>query len=243
MPELIVVPEPDEAGELVASKVVALVQNNPGSVLGVATGTTPLVVYRALRRHFEAGVDFSKVRAFALDEYVGLPAGHPESYASVIDREVRQGLGIPAAQVHVPDGDPAGLDNAGQRFEDAIAQAGGVDLQLLGIGATGHIGFNEPGSSLTSLTHVETLAEQTRIDNSRFFDTLADVPHLAVTQGVGTIMRARELVLLAFGQAKAQIVARALEGPISEDVPASALQMHPHLTVVLDEGAASQLKR
>ncbi|MGO3648389.1 glucosamine-6-phosphate deaminase, partial [Agrococcus casei] len=182
------------------------------------------------------------VRAFALDEYVGLPAGHPEGYASVVAREVVQPLGLNPQLVRVPNGEANEGEASCADYEAAIREAGGVDLQLLGIGSTGHIGFNEPGSAFDSRTRVTELAESTRRDNARFFDSIDDVPTHAATQGIGTILEARQLVLLAFGESKAQAVARAVEGPVTEDVPASALQLHPHATIVIDEAAASLLQ-
>lgn len=242
MAEVLILPGPREAGELVANHIAAAVAHNPRLVLGVATGTTPLPVYGALRDHVDGGADFSRLRAFALDEYVGLPQGHPESYHAVIDREVTAPLGLRAGNVHVPDGRLDGIETAGDRYEAALVAAGGVDIQLLGVGTTGHIGFNEPGSSFASLTRVKTLTQQTREDNARFFDSVDDVPVHCVTQGLGTILRARHLVLLAFGDAKAEAVAAAVEGPVTSSVPASAIQLHPHVTVVIDAAAASRLR-
>jgi glucosamine-6-phosphate deaminase len=240
--EVLIVAGPREGGELVAAHIAGEVTRNPRLVLGVATGTTPLPVYGALRDHADAGLDFSKVRAFALDEYVGLPPEHPESYHAVIDREVRAPLGLSPARVDVPDGRLADIETAGHRYEAKLVDAGGVDIQLLGIGTTGHIGFNEPGSSFASLTRVKTLTEQTRRDNARFFDSLDEVPLHCVTQGLGTILRARHLVLLAFGAVKAEAIAAAVEGPVTSSMPASAIQLHPHVTVVVDEAAASSFR-
>lgn len=242
MAEVFIVPGPREGGELVGRHISAQVVANPRLVLGVATGATPLPVYGALRDSADAGVSFSRVRAFALDEYVGLPAAHPESYHSVIDREVTGPLGLKPSLVHVPDGRVEGIDTAGERYEAQLVAAGGVDIQLLGIGTTGHLGFNEPGSSFASLTRVKTLTQQTREDNARFFGSVDEVPLHCVTQGLGTILRARHLILLAFGQAKAQAIAAAVEGPLTASVPGSAIQLHPHVTVVVDEAAASQLQ-
>lgn len=241
MAEVVVVPSQAEAGEIVADEIARLITANPETVLGLATGSTPLPVYEALRTRLK-GVDVSRVRGFALDEYVGIEPGHPESYRWVIHREVIEPLGLDPARVRVPDGSLAGIENAGEDYEAAIIQAGGVDLQILGIGTDGHIGFNEPGSSFASLTRVKTLTEQTRSDNARFFDSIDDVPRHCITQGLGTILRARHLVLLAFGEGKAAAVAAAIEGPLSAWVPASAIQLHPHVTVVIDEAAASALK-
>jgi glucosamine-6-phosphate deaminase len=240
--EVLVVDSPESAGALVADHIASAVAANPAFTLGVATGSTPLPVYAALRERSARGVDFTRMSAFALDEYVGLPAGHPESYRAVVDREVTVPLGLDPARVHVPDGSIAGIETAGERYETALAQHGGVDLQLLGIGTTGHLGFNEPGSSFGSLTRVKTLTERTRIDNARFFDSLDDVPIHCVTQGLGTILRARHLVLLAFGEGKAAALADAVEGPVTSSLPGSAIQLHEHVTVVVDEAAASRLR-
>lgn len=242
MAEVIVLETKEQAGELVAAHVAMQVAARPDFTLGVATGSTPLPVYESLKSHAEKGVDFTRMTAFALDEYVGLPAGHPESYRAVVDREVTLPLGLDPSRVHVPDGRLDGIDTAGERYEAALTGHGGVDLQLLGIGTTGHIGFNEPGSSFGSLTRVKTLTERTRIDNARFFDSLDDVPIHCVTQGLGTILRAGHLVLLAFGEGKADAVAGAVEGPVTASMPGSAIQLHSHVTVVLDEAAASQLR-
>jgi glucosamine-6-phosphate deaminase len=211
-------------------------------VLGLATGSTPLPVYEALRTRLD-GVDVSRVRGFALDEYVGIDPAHPESYRSVITREVVEPLGLNPALIRTPDGTPEGIEHHGEEYDEAIREAGGIDLQILGIGTDGHIGFNEPGSSFASITRVKTLTEQTRKDNARFFDSIDDVPMHCITQGLGTILRARHLVLLAFGEGKAAAVAGAVEGPVTASLPGSAIQLHERATVVVDEAAASQLAR
>jgi glucosamine-6-phosphate deaminase len=203
MAEVVIVSGKPEAGKLVADAIARLVRSREDAVLGLATGSTPLPVYEALQASLE-GIDVSRVRGFALDEYVGLDPAHPESYRSVITREVVEPLGLDPARIHVPDGSPEGIETAGERYEAAIAEAGGVDLQILGIGTDGHIGFNEPGSSFASRTRVKTLTQQTREDNARFFDSIDDVPMHCVTQGLGTILEARHLVLLAFGEGKAE---------------------------------------
>lgn len=242
MAEVRIVASPEEGGALVADHIAAQVASTPAYTLGVATGSTPLPVYAALRERAKAGTDFSLMSAFALDEYVGIAVDHPESYHSVIDREVTVPLGLDPSRVHVPDGSLEGIQSAGERYERALTEHGGVDLQLLGIGTTGHLGFNEPGSSFASLTRVKTLTEQTRHDNTRFFSGLDEVPIHCVTQGLGTILRARHLVLLAFGEGKAEALAAAVEGPVSASMPGSAIQLHAHVTVVVDEAAASRLK-
>lgn len=240
MAEVVILESKAAAGALVADEIVRLIDEVKNPVLGLATGSTPLPVYEALRDRL-AGHDVSHVRGFALDEYVGLDVAHPESYRSVITREVIEPLGLDPELIRVPNGDLETIRHAGDDYERDIIEAGGVDLQLLGIGTDGHIGFNEPGSSFASTTRLKTLTEQTREDNARFFDSIDDVPRHCITQGLGTILRARHLVLLAFGDAKADAVAAALEGPVSAMMPASAVQLHPHVTVVLDEAAASKL--
>jgi glucosamine-6-phosphate deaminase len=243
MPEIVIVPSREKAGELVADAILDLISQKPDAVLGLATGSTPLPVYETLAARVRAeSFDLTRVRGFALDEYVGLPEGHPESYHSVLTREVVEPLGLTPSLVRVPSGNPIGIQTAGAEFEQAILDAGGIDLQLLGIGTIGHIGFNEPGSSLASLTRVKTLAMQTRQDNARFFDSLDDVPTHAITQGLGTILRARHLVMLAFGEGKAAAVAAGVEGPVSSTHPSSVIQLHQRATVVIDEAAASQLQ-
>ena len=240
MAEVVILESKAAAGALVADEIVRLIDEVKNPVLGLATGSTPLPVYEALRDRL-AGHDVSHVRGFALDEYVGLDVAHPESYRSVITREVIEPLGLDPELIRVPNGDLETIRHAGDDYERDIIEAGGVDLQLLGIGTDGHIGFNEPGSSFASTTRLKTLTEQTREDNARFFDSIDEVPRHCITQGLGTILRARHLVLLAFGEAKADAVAAALEGPVSAMMPASAVQLHPHVTVVLDEAAASKL--
>ncbi|MGP3535584.1 glucosamine-6-phosphate deaminase [Microbacterium sp. RD1] len=241
MAEVVIVSDRVAAGELVAAEIARLVRGRADVVLGLATGSTPLPVYAAAKRAL-AGVDVSHVRGFALDEYVGLDPQHPQSYRSVIAREVVEPLGLDPARVHVPDGASARIETAGEEYDRAIAIAGGVDLQLLGIGTDGHIGFNEPGSSFASRTRVKTLTRQTREDNARFFASIDEVPRHCITQGLGTILEARHLVLLAFGEAKADAIAGAVEGPVTASLPGSAIQLHPHVTVVVDEAAASRLR-
>lgn len=242
--EIVIVQTQEQAGELVADAVVDLVGSKQNPVLGVATGSSPGAVYRELGRRVAAGqVSLKGTRAFMLDEYVGLPADHPQRYRVVIDREFVQPTDIDPAKVHGPDGAALEIDQACTDYERAISEAGGIDLQILGIGTDGHIAFNEPGSSLGSRTRLKTLTRQTRVDNARFFDDdVAAVPKHCLTQGVATIMEARHLVLLAFGQSKAEAIHHMVEGPVSAMWPATALQFHPHVTVVLDESAASRLQ-
>lgn len=243
MAEVIITTE-DQAGELYAQCVARLIARKPNAVLGLATGSSPLGAYEHLAEHIHREhLDVSQVRGFALDEYAGLDPSHPQSYRSTITRTVVEPLGLTPSLVHVPNGNLATIENAGREYDEAIAAAGGIDVQILGIGTDGHIGFNEPGSSLESGTRIKTLTEQTRIDNARFFDgDINKVPTHCITQGIGTIRKARHLILLAFGEAKAPAVAATAEGGISSFCPASALQLHPHATIIVDEAAASMLK-
>jgi glucosamine-6-phosphate deaminase len=235
----------DEIAVLAADTVEAVVRRRPAAVLGLATGSTPLPTYRELirRARAAAGPSYAAVTCFNLDEYVGLPVGHEQSYRATIARELTDGLGIGAEQVNGPDPSPDGLPTAGERYETLIAKAGGVDVQFLGIGSDGHLAFNEPGSSLASRTRIKTLTAQTREDNARFFGSLDEVPKHVLTQGLGTILEARHLLLIATGEGKASAVAAAVEGPVSASCPASVLQLHPHVTVLLDEAAAARLGR
>jgi glucosamine-6-phosphate deaminase len=241
--EVIVVPTDVEVGRLGAAKVAAALAAKPAAVIGLATGSSPESLYADLRERVAAGrISFAEARGFALDEYVGLPLEHPESYADVIRRTVVEPLGFDPGRVRVPDGLAPDIDAAATAYEAAIAEAGGVDIQILGIGTNGHLGFNEPTSSFASRTRVKALAPSTREDNSRFFGSLDEVPIHCVTQGLGTILEARELLLVAQGRGKAAAVAAAVEGPLSSFVPASALQLHQRATVIVDEAAAAELR-
>ncbi|WP_448855253.1 glucosamine-6-phosphate deaminase [Corynebacterium camporealensis] len=214
-----------------------------GKTLGLATGSTPNPTYQELiRRHREAGLSFAECKAFLLDEYWGLPREHEQSYYSTIRRELTSHIDIPDAEVHSPDGTNTDYRAAGEEYEQAINNAGGVDVQILGVGTNGHIGFNEPGSSLSSLTRIKTLHPQTVKDNARFFGDEDDVPRHVLTQGLGTIQRAKHLLLLATGEGKADAVAALAEGALSAYCPGSVLQLHQHATVVVDDTAASKLR-
>ncbi len=241
--EVIICPNAQRVGEVAAAKAARLAASiGPKVVLGVATGSSPVHTFAELARLVEsAEVDLSEASAFALDEYVGIPEGHPESYHEVIRRTVTEPLRLDPARVHVPNGFAADLARACQDYEDAIVAAGGVDIQFLGVGSNGHIGFNEPTSSLSSRTRIKTLAAGTRADNARFFDSIDDVPRHCLTQGLGTIMAARSVILVATGTGKAQAIAQLVEGPITAMCPGSVLQMHPHATIVVDPEAASGL--
>jgi len=233
--EVVITADP---GFVAADAIAAHVR--PGAVLGLATGSSPLPVYAELLRRRDAGdLSFDGVQAFTLDEYVDLPRAHPQSYHAVIRREFTEAAGI---TVDAPNSEATDIPAEAARYETAIRNAGGIDVQLLGIGTDGHIGFNEPGSSLASRTRVKTLTPQTRADNARFFDSIDDVPVHVLTQGLGTILEARHLVLVATGEGKAAAVAAAVEGPVSAMCPSSVLQLHRHVTFVVDEAAAADLR-
>lgn len=241
--EVVIAPGPETA-RIAADAIEKLLRARPQAVLGLATGSSPLAVYDELaRRHAEDGLSFAQARAFMLDEYVGLPADHPERYRNVIEKEIASRVDLAPGAVHGPDGLADDLVAACAAYEQAILDAGGVDLQILGIGTDGHVAFNEPGSSLASRTRIKTLTRQTREDNARFFDDdVAQVPTHCLTQGLATIMSARHLVLLAQGRGKAEAVHQLVEGPVSAMWPATILQHHPHVTVLVDDGAASRLQ-
>jgi len=243
--EIVIVDSSEDGAVIVADAIGRVVSSGVSPTLGLATGGSPLGVYRELIARSRAGtLRLADTTCFLLDEYVGLAQDHPESYRSFIRREFTDHTDIADEAVHGPDATAADLSGAAERYEAAIRGAGGIDLQLLGIGSDGHIGFNEPSSSLGSRTRLKTLTEETRRANARFFDGDADaVPRYALTQGIGTILEARHLVLLASGPAKAEAVAAAIEGPLTASLPASALQLHPHATVVIDGTAASLLER
>lgn len=208
--------------------------------VGLATGSSPVSTYEELvRRHREDGLSFAGVRAVMLDEYVGLPGDHPQSYARFIDDHLASKVDL--AEVFAPNGMAEDVFAEARRYDELIGSLGPVDVQIVGIGANGHLGFNEPSSSLRSRTRIKTLTLRTRMDNARFFDSIDQVPHHVITQGLGTIGEARHLVMVATGENKAAAIAAAVEGPLSAACPASVLQWHPHATVIVDEAAASQL--
>ena len=240
--EIIIAADSTGVSAIAADIVTDVVRAAPNAVLGLATGSSPLGLYAELAARVANGLDMSAVRGFALDEYVGLTRDDPRSYAHAIWTTVTEPLRLDPANVHVPAGDADDLAAECYRYEDDIAGAGGIDLQVLGIGRNGHLGFNEPGSSFSSRTRIAELAEWTRRDNGRFFDDADEVPLRCVTQGLGTIMEARTTLLIATGAPKAEAVSRAVHGPITVDCPASILQLHRHAVVVLDEAAAAGLQ-
>ena len=227
-----------EIGSAAAGLVLDALSARPAPVIGVATGSSPAPLYDALA---DTQADCSSATWFALDEYVGLPPGHPESYAEVLRREIVEPLGLDPQTVHLPDPHRADLQAACDDYERLIAAAGGIDLQILGIGRNGHLAFNEPGGALDSRTRVEVLTEDTRRANQRFFDSLEAVPTHCLTQGLGTILEAGQLLLIAQGEDKAQALHAALKGPVSPKCPASVLQLHGRVTILADAAAASLL--
>ena len=242
--EVIVQPTPEDACLIAARHVARVVRDKPDAVLGLATGATPLTLYRELvRMHREDGLDFSKVTTFNLDEYVGLAADHPASYHAFMQENFFAHVNIVPSCTHIPDGLARDVPAFCRDYEGDIRAAGGIDLQVLGIGTDGHIGFNEPSSSLASRTRIKTLTPRTRMDNVASFRTPDAVPFHVITMGVGTIMDAREVMLLAFGPKKAAAIATAVEGPVSAMSPASILQMHPVAKCIVDEAAAARLAR
>ena len=242
--EVIIKPTAHEASLYAARMMASVVRRNCHATLGLATGSTPLGVYSELGRiHREEGLDFSGVTTFNLDEYVGIAPAHPASYHRYMEEHFLGQVNVPRSKMHLPDGMAVDFPACCAAYEAAIRATGGIDLQLLGLGQDGHIGFNEPGSSLASRTRLKTLTAKTLEANRPFFGPGENVPLHVITMGVGTIMEARTCLLLAFGEAKAEAVAGMVEGPITAMCPASILQMHPHVIVLVDESAARGLKR
>jgi len=237
--EIIIQPDAAAANNVAGRLFARAIRQENGVVLGLATGSTPLALYQQL---VALKLNWRKVTTFNLDEYVDISPQHPQSYHSFMWENLFRQVNIPTKNVHIPDGLAKDIPKSCAIYEKQIRGAGGIDLQLLGIGTDGHIGFNEPTSSLSSRTRIKTLTPQTRKDNARFFGSEEKVPHHVITMGIGTILEARHCVLLAFGKNKARAIAEAVEGPITSMNPASALQQHPKVTVFLDEDSASELK-
>lgn len=232
------------AAQRCATWIADQVRHKPASVLGLATGGTPVACYRELiAMHRQGSLSFAQCITFNLDEYWGLEPTHPQSYRQFMQQNLFDHIDIDLANTHVPDGLAADVMAHCQQYEQQIGDCGGIDLQLLGIGSDGHIAFNEPGSSLASRTRLKTLSQETVHDNARFFESIDQVPQVAITMGVGTILDSRRVLLLATGEHKSEAIAGAIEGPVTCQNTASALQMHPNAVFVLDEASASQLKR
>jgi|LSQX01.1.fsa_nt_gb glucosamine-6-phosphate deaminase len=230
-----------------ASRIIKnLVNKKPDTTLGLATGSTPLELYKELvRLNKDKELSFCNVKTFNLDEYYGINSSHPQSYRYYMKTNLFDHIDINQNNTFIPKGDLNIKEVAQycQLYEKTIIEAGGIDLQILGIGGDGHIAFNEPGSSFKSRTRLVALDKQTIQDNSRFFTDIKEVPRFAISMGIGTILEAKEILFLATGKNKAEIVAKALEGPITSMVPASVLQLHPKITILIDHQAASCLKR
>lgn len=241
--KVIIVKTSGEMGKTAAGLIAAEMSKKASHfVLGLATGSTPLPLYKELiRLHKEEGLDFSRVSTFNLDEYIGLKPTHDQSYRYFMNQNLFDHININKRFTHVPDGMAKDVEEFCEEYERMILKAGGIDYQVLGIGSNGHIGFNEPGSSLGSLTRIKTLNESTISDNARFFKNKKEVPTQAITMGIGSILDARKVVLLASGANKADAVAGALEGPVTSMVPASALQLHRFSTFVITENSAGKL--
>jgi glucosamine-6-phosphate deaminase len=243
--DIVILEDSDAVTAEGARRIRRLLRDKPDATLGLATGNTPLAMYRQLASDCEQGlVSFSGVTTFNLDEYVGLRADDPQSYTSYMKRELFDRIDIDQGNTHLPVCEP-GTDptTVGPRYEETIRAAGGIDLQVLGLGRNGHIGFNEPTSSLSSSTRVKTLTRETLAGNSRYFDDPGQQPELAITMGIGTIRRAAAVMLLATGHAKAAAVRQLIEGPVSAMWPATTLQLHERVTVLIDNAAASELER
>ncbi len=241
-----VIEEPDKetVSRRAAEFLAELVRRRPDCVLGLATGSTPLGLYQELiHQHREEQLDFSQVVTFNLDEYVGLPPTHSQSYRHFMQENLFSQININPENTHVPDGRALDFEAHCEQYERAIQEAGGIDLQILGVGGDGHIAFNEPGSSLGSRTRLKTLAPETVRDNARFFESEQEVPRLAITMGVGTILESRRCLLMACGLNKARAVQATVEGPVTAQVTASALQLHRDVIVIVDHDAASMLAR
>jgi glucosamine-6-phosphate deaminase len=238
--EIIIQPDAESAAEMAARIFAELIRSKPKAVLGLATGSTPLPLYRKL---VDRNLDWSGITSFNLDEYIGVGPEHPQSYHAFMHGNLFEHVNIHPANIHIPDGMSTDPEAHCREYEEKIQSAGGIDLQLLGIGTDGHIGFNEPTSSLASRTRIKTLTSRTRKDNARFFGSEDAVPFHVITMGIGTILDTRKTLLLATGKNKAQAVAQAVEGPITSMNPASALQLHPSAIFCLDEEAASELTR
>ena len=233
----------DERSRQAAQLLVSAVRKKPALTLGLATGGTMTGVYEHLvQMHKEGLVDFSRVVSFNLDEYLGLSFTHPQSFHHFMQEHLFAHVNMDPRNIHIPDGTIRGnYDQYCASYEQAIHKAGGIDLQILGIGRNGHIGFNEPTSSIGSRTRLKVLSQETIDDNSKFFAPGEESPRCAITMGIGTIMEAKKIILLATGTAKAGAVAKSIEGPITSAVSASALQLHPDVTFIVDEEAASEL--
>lgn len=233
----------DEASHYAAQLVINQLKEKPDSVLGLATGSTPIELYDHLIDAVKAGeISFKEVSTFNLDEYLGIEADHPESFATFMQEELFKSVDMNPERIHIPKGMAEDPEAESQAYERELIEKGPINLQILGLGSNAHIGFNEPGEILSNKTHMTRLSEKTREDNARFFHSLEDVPTHAITMGIGSIMRAEKIILLASGQAKADAIQKTVEGPITTQVPASMLQLHPEVLLLVDQAAGSTLE-
>lgn len=240
--KIIIAKNKEEFDRIAADMVSQQLKDKPDSVLGLATGSTPIGLYAQLVERYKKGeIDFSKVKTFNLDEYKGLPKTHPQSYYFFMFKHLFSKVNIDPENIHIPNGEVEDSAKECEEYEKNIKEAGGIDLQILGIGHNGHIGFNEPGTPFESTTSLIDLDQRTIEANSRFFDSINEVPRQAISMGIKTIMQARKIVLMISGKDKAEIAAKAIKGPVTTQVPASVLQLHPFATVLLDQEAASLL--
>ena len=241
----IIIMEDKKAASCLAAKIVSKqIEKKPDSVLGLATGSTQLPLYKELiKLHKEGTVDFSKITTFNLDEYVGLSSEHPSSYHSYMWKNFFSFINIKKHKIHIPNGLTPDISDHCKQYEGNIRASGGIDLQILGLGSDGHIGFNEPSSSLSSRTRIKTLTKKTIEDNSTLFKNPDDIPKHVITMGVGTIMDSKKCLMLVFGEKKGEAVKQMIEGPISSSIPASILQMHNNTIVIIDKDASSLLGR
>ena len=239
--KIIIVENSEEFGKAAFNEVYKVVKNNPSATLGLATGSTPLPLYAEMvKDHRDRGTSYKDVRTFNLDEYVGLPASHKESYVNFMTRNLFSKIDVDMKNVNIPCGTAKNVDEECARYS-ALLKTAVVGIQVLGIGGNGHIAFNEPGTPFDSVTHRVWLTEKTISDNSRFFGQIDEVPKSAITMGIGEIMRAKKILMLASGKNKADAVFRMISGKVDESCPASVLQLHPSVTVILDKEAASKL--
>ncbi|MGG3804488.1 glucosamine-6-phosphate deaminase [Metabacillus fastidiosus] len=242
--KLIVVKNSDEMSKLAAEKMLAVIKEKFNATIGLATGGTPKGVYAELRKDHQAnGTSYGQIKTVNLDEYVGLSPDDPNSYHYYMNEEFLSHINIKEENIHLPNGIADDLQTECKRYEEIISSLGGIDLQLLGIGHNGHIGFNEPGTSFESRTHLVHLTEETIQANSRYFDSIDDVPTKALTMGIKTILESNEIILVANGKEKAKAIKFLVEDPIDELVPASALRSHANVTIIVDEAAASLLQK
>lgn len=229
-----------EVSQLAADRIQQLIEEKRQAVLGLATGSTPIGTYQELIRRYQAGkIDFSQVRTFNLDEYYGLDSNHPQSYHSFMKEKLFNHINVKGENIYIPSGIPEDVGQYCRAYEQKIEEVGGIDLQILGIGQNGHIGFNEPASELEPDTHLVRLASETIEVNARFFERKEDVPRYAITMGLQTILKARNLLLLVTGKEKAEIVQKLFDSGITTDIPASFLKLHQNVTVLVDEEAGS----